>query len=39
MAHARTLADADITTTNPVTAVEEDWDHKTTGIGMEATAV
>ena len=31
--------DADITAINPVTAAEDDADHKTTEIGTEATAV
>ena len=39
MAHARTMVDADITATNPVTLVEEDVDHKTRVIGAEAVAV
>ena len=39
MEHNRTMSDTDITATNPVTAVEEDADHKTTGIGAEAVVV
>ena len=39
MAHARTMVDVDITETNLVTAIEEDADHKTTGICAEVAAV
>ena len=39
MAHAKTMDDVDITATNPVTAIEEDTEHKTTGIGAEAVVV
>ena len=39
MAHVKTTEDVDITATNPVTAVEEDADHKTTGFGVEAVVV
>ena len=39
MAHERTMVDVDITATHPVTAVEEEVGHKTTGIGAEAAAV
>ena len=39
MAQARNMEDVDITATNPVTAVEEDAKHKTTGIDTEAVVV
>ena len=39
MTHARTMVDADITATHPVTAVKDDAGHKTTEIGAEAPAV
>ena len=39
MEHARNVEDADITATNPVTLVEEDADHKTTGIVIQAVVV
>ena len=45
MAHFKTMEavkimeDEDTTETNPVTAVEEDAAHKTTGIGAESVAV
>ena len=39
MAHVKTMVDADITTTYPVTVVEEYTGHKTTVIGTEASAV
>ena len=45
MSHVKTMGDANImedvdtTATNPVTAVEEEAEHKTTEIGMEAVVV
>ena len=39
MSHTETIADTDITATNPVTTVEEGTDHKTTGIAAKAAAV
>ena len=39
MAHARNTADADITAINTVMPVEENVDHKTTGIGANAVAL
>ena len=33
------MEDMDITETNTVTAVEEDAEHKTTGIGAEAVVI
>ena len=39
MAQARSMEDVDITATNPVTAVEEDAEHKTTGIDTEVVVV
>ena len=33
------MEDADIMATNPVTAVDKDSDHKTTGIGAKAVVV
>ena len=39
MTYARTMVDADITATHPVTAVEDDTGHKKTEIGEEAPAV
>ena len=35
MGAAKTMEDVDITATNSVTAVEEDAEHKTTGLGVE----
>ena len=39
MAHTRTMLYADTRATNPVTAVEEDADHKKTGIFTEVAVV
>ena len=39
MEHAKTMEDVDITATNSVTEVEEDADHKPTGIGAEVVVV
>ena len=39
MGSAKTMEDVNITTTNPVTAVKEDAEHKTTEIGAEAVVV
>ena len=39
MAHARTMESFDITATNSVTAVKEEAEHRTTGIGADAMVV
>ena len=39
MGSNKTMEDVDITANNPVTAVEEDAEHKTTGIGADAVLV
>ena len=39
MSHSKTMEDVNIMETNPVTEVEEDKEHKTTGIGVDAVAV
>ena len=39
MGDAKIMQDMDTTATNPVTVVEEDAEHKTTRIGVEAVLV
>ena len=39
MGVAKTIEEVDITATNPVTAVKEDEEYKTTGIGADAVVV
>ena len=39
MVSIKTMEDVDITAINPVTTVEEDTEHKITGIGVEAVVV